>query len=403
MSRLIQALRLILADARHERGILLCEALALAAVLVPLMVLLGLRVGIIGTLINRMDRDPAMRLILPEVTGANRFDEAWFDRWRARPDVAFLLPNTRAIAAQVDIVSGQGESLRIALNPTAPGDPLEVGEAVTDPSAMALTTEAARRLVVTVGDTVTMMLERTRNGRVEPLALPMRVAALVPAEKASAPGGYVILSRLLDLQAFRDGFSVVSLSVSDGNGATPTVSAYPLFRLYVRSIRDVATVAEALRADGVQPSTREGEIASALRLDASLRAVLGIIVGFAAIGVAVSMIAAQLASLRRKRRDLAVLKLIGYGPGWLAILPVGHVVAVVGLGHIFASIGYGMAAVVINRFFADSLTNGEAACSLPLELAVTLGVATLLVTLPAGLIAGVQAARVDPAEEIRDV
>lgn len=403
MSRFAHYASLVLADLRHDRVSVLCQALAVAAVLVPLMVLLGLRAGVIGTLIDRMDRDPAMRLILPDVTGANRFDDAWFDRWGARPDVAFVLPNTRAIAAQVDLISAGGAEIRVALNPTAVGDPLGVGEAVVGPDQIGLTQEAARRLSVGLGDRLTVRLERSRNGRIEPLALPVTVVALVPPERASGAGAYVILSQLLALQAFRDGFTLPELGVNDGLGAAPPVTAHPLFRLYARSIRDVAAVAEALRAEGVQPATREGEIEATLALDASLRAVLAIIVAVAAVGVAVSLIAGQMAALQRKRRDLAVLKLIGYGPLWLAALPLGHVLAVAGGGLALGSLLYAAAAGAINHLFAASLTPGEAACRLPLDVSVSIVLATLIVALPAGGIAGWRAARVDPAEEIRDV
>jgi putative ABC transport system permease protein len=407
MSRALHLLRLVAADIRYERVTVLCQALALAAVLVPLMVLLGLRAGVIGTLVERMDRDPAMRLILPDVTGANRFDADWFARWRARPDVAFVLPNTRAIAAQVDLVAPGGESLRVSLNPTGPGDPLGAGQMVTAEDALALTAEAARRLGLPPGreqgQTLMLLAERSRNGRIEPLARSFRVAAVLPPELAGGSGAYVTLPVLLAVQAFRDGYQVPELGVTEGNGPAPAVTAHPLFRLYARSIRDVAPLAEALRADGVQPATREGEIVSTLKLDASLKAVLAIIIAAAALGVAVSLLAGQLAALRRRRRDLAVLKLIGYGPLWLAGLPLGQVLAVVVLGGGMAVLLFFGAAQAINGFFAASLAAGEQACRLSAaELAACLGGA-LLAALPAGLAAGWQATKVDPAGEVRDV
>lgn len=403
MRKFSHYLRLVWADLRYDRVSALCQALAVAAVLVPLMVLLGLRAGVIGTLIDRMDRDPAMRLILPDVTGANRFDDAWFARWRARPDVAFVLPNTRAIAAQVDLITAAGAELRVALNPTAAGDPLGVGEAVVGPDQIGLTQEAARRLSVGLGDRLTIRVERSRAGKLEPLVLPVTVAALVPPERAGGAGAYVVLPRLLALQAFRDGFSLPELGVTEGVAEAPPVSAHPLFRLYARSIRDVASIAEALRLESVQPTTREGEIQATLNLDANLRAVLAIIVTVAAVGVAVSLIAGQMAALQRKRRDLAVLKLIGYGPFWLAALPVGHVLAVA-MGGLGLGLGfYAVAAGAINHLFAASLAAGETACRLPFELGLLVALATGLVALPAGGIAGWRAARVDPAEEIRDV
>lgn len=402
MSALAQLLRLVLADLRQDRVAVLCQVLALAAIAVPLMVLLGLRAGIIGTLIERMEQDPAMRLVLPEVTGANRFDADWFARWRADPRVAFLLPSTRAIAAQVDLVTPDGAELRLALNPTAPGDPLGAGEAVTDPHSLALSADAAERLGLAAGDRVTLAVERVRGGRIEPLARPMTVATVLPRELAAGSSAFVTLPLLLAIQDYRDGHAVPLLG-AEGDGPAPEAAAYPLFRLYARSIRDVAGLAADLRQAGVQVATREGEILSTLRLDGNLRAVLGIIAAAAALGAAVSLLAGQLAALQRKRRDLAVLKLVGYGPGWLAALPLGLALAVGLLGALAALPLYAATSAAINAFFADSLAPGEAACRLSAAGLAGIAAAIVLLGLPAGLIAARRAIRVDPAEEIRDV
>lgn len=402
MIRAGQLLRLILADLWHDRVAVACQALALAAVVVPLMVLLGLRAGVIGTLIERMDRDPAMRLVLPEVTGGNRFDAAWLARWRADPRVAFVLPSTRAIAAQVDLVAASGATLRVALNPTAAGDPLGAGEAVTGPDAIALTADTARRLGLAPGDRLSVVLERSRGGRIEPASRALTVAAVLAPELAGGAGAYVTLPLLLAIQAYRDGYAVPELG-DVGEGPAPAVSTHPLFRLYAGSIRDVAALAEALRRDGVQVATREGEIESTLRLDASLRAVLGIIATAAALGAGLSLLAGQLAALQRKRRDFAVLKLIGYGPGWLVGLPIGLGLAVGVLGALLAVPLFAVTAAAINGFFAASLAPGEAACRLSIAEIVALVGATTLVALPSGLIAAYRAVRVDPSEEVRDV
>src|SRR5690606_11339444 len=157
-------------------------------------------------MIERMDRDPATRLVLPEVTGGNRFDEAWLDRWRADPRVAFVLPNTRAIAAQAELVSASGAPLRVALNPTAPAAPTGAAAAGPGPATVSVTTEAARRLDLTVGDQVTVVLERTRGGRIEPASRRMTVAAVLAPELANGSGAYVTLPLLLAVQAYRDGF-----------------------------------------------------------------------------------------------------------------------------------------------------------------------------------------------------
>lgn len=397
-----QLLRLLIGDLRHDRIAVFCQALALAAVLVPLMVLLGLRAGIIGTLIARMDADPAMRLILPEVTGANRFDAAWFATWSARPEVAFLLPSTRAIAGQVDLGTDSA-TLRVAWQPTAPGDPIAAGTVLAEGMGdVSLSAEAARRLGVKPGDRLTASVERVRGGRVEPVAFPLRLRAVVPVGRSPGVSAYVSLPLLAAVQAYRDGYAVPAMGW-EGEGPASAVETYPLFRLYARSIRDVAPLAADLRAAGVTVATREAEIASTLGLDRSLRAILAIIIAVAAVGLLVSLAAGQFAALRRKRRDLAILKLCGYGPAWLAALPIGQALAVAGIGVVIALGLYAAAAAAINDLFGSSLGADEAACRLSGQDLAAIIVSTLATACLPGLAAGLVAARVDPAEELRDV
>ena len=60
--RLTQLLRLAWADLRRDGLLSLCSVLMLAASLAPLLTLHGLENGVIGALIERLDKDPAMRL-----------------------------------------------------------------------------------------------------------------------------------------------------------------------------------------------------------------------------------------------------------------------------------------------------------------------------------------------------
>ncbi|HKU99161.1 MAG TPA: hypothetical protein VJR58_27960, partial [Vineibacter sp.] len=116
---------LALADARHEWRATLCLVLALAAVLAPLLVLFGLRFGVVQTLTERLANDPRNLEIVP--IGAGRFDKAWFDRARTWPEVAFVIPRTRAIAASMDLLNPGGSAVNVEMIPTAPGDPLLKG------------------------------------------------------------------------------------------------------------------------------------------------------------------------------------------------------------------------------------------------------------------------------------
>ena len=105
-------LRISIADLLDEWPIAVAVMLAIAAVLAPLLVMNGLRAGVIGEIFERLRADPAMRHISLDATGATRLDPKWFRTMAERGDVAFVLPSTRFTAAQVEISPGSTRTRR---------------------------------------------------------------------------------------------------------------------------------------------------------------------------------------------------------------------------------------------------------------------------------------------------
>src|SRR5690606_7455771 len=91
--------RLALDDYRHEWVLSGCSVLALAAVLSPLLVLFGLRYGIIANLRDPLIESPRDRVVTPVTSG--RYTPERFEIMRARADVEFLVPRTRSLAASI--------------------------------------------------------------------------------------------------------------------------------------------------------------------------------------------------------------------------------------------------------------------------------------------------------------
>lgn len=413
--RVAQLFRLLIADLRGEWPIAVAQVIVITAVLTPLLVLSGLREGVIGTLIGRLDRDPAMRLITPVATGANRFDAAWFAEVAAWPEVAFVIPSTRLIAGQIDLfrpedgnaVPAAGRKageLRATLVPTAPGDPVTGPDAaaVATLGGVVLSAKAADRLGVAPGDRLTAYVERVRGGRTEPLATPLRVAAVLAAQTDGGTTVYASLPLVEAVQDFRDGKAVPALGAAQGDPAGAGVD-YPLFRLYARSIRSVRAVADALEARGVTVATRQAEIASALSLDRSLRAVLLIVSLLSIAGYIVAVTAGQWGNLRRKRRDLAILNLAGYGTGWMVAFPVAQAAVLAGIGSLVAVAGFLAAAAAINTLFQGSIAQGEAACRLAAGDLLAAGAATVALSLLPAAAIGLAFRRIDVNEELRHV
>ena len=96
-----KVLPLAWADWCAEARLSACAVLGLAAVLAPLLVLFGLKYGLVATLTERLLADPRTRELLP--VGSGRYDAAWFERLRARPEIGFVVPRTRQIAATAEL------------------------------------------------------------------------------------------------------------------------------------------------------------------------------------------------------------------------------------------------------------------------------------------------------------
>lgn len=399
--RFAHLIRLVGRELRHERSLALCSACVVAATLAPLWTLWGLEQGVVGTLIDRQNRDPVMRQVLPESTGAHRFDRAWFEAVARWEGVAFVTPNTRAIANQVDLVAETGASARVDLIPTAPGDPLLDGARPPAPGQLVLSAAAASRLQASAGQSLTLALERERDGRGERASLSLPVMHVLPSGGYEGHAAFVTLGLLEDIQSWRDGYTVPTLA-NDGAGPAPKLVVYPLFRMYASSIREVEPLARRLESDGIAVYTRSREIAATLGLQRNLRAVLAMVAAIAVSGAIAALVAMQVATLRRKRRDYALLKLVGHGRDWLIALPVLHALAVASLGALIALGVYAFAASAINAYFADHLGVGEKAVQLrATDFAWGFALALGISVLPA-LWGGWRASKVEAADELRE-
>nr|VFK12884.1 MAG: hypothetical protein BECKLPF1236B_GA0070989_104113 [Candidatus Kentron sp. LPFa] len=101
LNPLLAAIPLALADLRRGPGAFLVGVAAVAAVLAPVLILFGLKYGIVTAMTDRLTNDPYVRAIHP--LGQARYDPAWLQRLAAREEVAFLAPLTRYLSAEARI------------------------------------------------------------------------------------------------------------------------------------------------------------------------------------------------------------------------------------------------------------------------------------------------------------
>jgi putative ABC transport system permease protein len=406
MRGLVIASHLALLDFLHERLMSLCAVLSLASILVPLLVLAGVRHGVVSALTQRLLRDPSILTVLPTGSGGG-YAREWIETLGQRPEVAFVIPRTRDIAATIQLVRRENDTAKRAavdMEPSGPGDPLLDRYQAPIPSGdqVVLSASAARKLGVGAGDAIQGQLGRRLGiGRLESVSLPLTVLAVLPLEAQDKDVAYVTLPLLEDAENYRDGLAVASRGFT-GDPPPDAPRQYGGFRLYARDLDGVAAVRDLLTGLGVEVVTRAREIEAVKGLDRSLTLIFSLIAVSAGAGFVASSASNVLAMVRRKDKHLAMIRLLGFSGAAVRLYPLVQALLTAVLGSLLAGGGYAAIGLSINALFSQSLY-GEVVCRLPAgQLAAAFGI-VLLLSLASAIQASVRAARIDPSDVLREL
>lgn len=428
-------------DYRREALLSACSALSLAAVLAPLLTLLGVHHGLIFAMTERLLNDPRTLEVTP--VGSGKYGPEWFNELKSLPSVAFAVPQTRSIAATAYLANPTQPGLSrfvCPIMPTAAGDPLlqrwnlpeagwECAAANGLPGEKKLVAQAhfsesiARKLKVSAGAAVRFTVERVRDGRPESDSLSIRVLSVLPPEAAPTDMLFAPLALLAAAEDYRDGREVPFLGWPEERGKAKDHEAqsgcreealalaqkdfekreYASFRLYAASLDDVVPLSRWFQDRNIEVHVRSAEIENVRSLDRAFTLVFGLIAGAAVFGFTAGTASSVLAGVRRKSRSLGLMRLMGFSRWGILFFPIAQSLATGLAGGALACCLYLVVAFSIDSLFASSLPGGEAICSLPpLYMLAALGAALLLCAL-ASLSAAWQATKIEPSEVIRDV
>jgi putative ABC transport system permease protein len=400
--RLLKTLRLASRDYANEWQMSSCFVLALAAVLGPMLVLFGLKFGIVGGMVDRLVENPENREIRP--VGSGRFAPEWFERMAGRSDVAFIVPRTRSIAATMEMSSATANRiLPVELIPSGPGDPLlqEVDALPDGTASIVLSAEAAEKLGVAPGDTVEGSVARRLDGRSQRVRLALRVAAVAPPIAFSRAGAFASVALVESVEDYRDGRAVPALGWQGDQDAGPR--QYPGFRLYANSIYAVSHLKDDLVGQGLDVRTKAADIELVMRMDRNLSAIFWAIAVIGLVGFSLSLGASLWANVDRKRKDLSVLRLVGFRTSDIVWFPVTQAFYTGLFGWALAIGIYHVAATAVNGLLADQLAAGEQVCVLlPEHQAMALGI-TVAAAVIAAALAGMRSARIEPSDGLREI
>ena len=376
-----------LRDYWHERALSLCAVLALATVLAPLLILFGVRNGVIGNLQERLLQDPRNLEIVP--VGSGKYGKAFFEELRKRPDVGYVVPQTRAIAATIALLPASEKKgglppnpVNVSLIPSGAGDPLTrrfAGNAALKDDEIILTAPAADKLGARAGTLLTGRVTRARGMTREQAETPLRVKAVLPLSALQKEAAFAPPSLAEDAETYRDGMGVPERGW-DGTARGDGERLYPSFRLYAADLDGVASLRDFLGARNIDVYTRAEEIENVKMLDRSTTLVFGLICLAAGVGFLASTASNLVA---------------------IVCFPLVQALSTSALGMGLAFAIYAAVAGVINALFPLGAELG-AVCRLSwAHVGGAVGIVlvlSLLTALPPSLSCG----RLSPSEVIRD-
>ncbi|CAH0186877.1 FtsX-like permease family protein [Pseudomonas lactis] len=382
-------------DYRNDGWLSACSVLALVAVIAPLLVLFGLKFGLVSSLTERLETDPASREIIP--LGGGRFSAAFIAQLGERSDVAFAVPRTRQIAA-----TAQVGTLTLEMLPTAAGDPLLAGLPMPHGlDQIVLSHTAAEKLAARPGDWLDTSFARQVAGRVEAQRTRLQVLAVLPLEAFAREGLFADLALLEAAEDYRDGRAVPALGWAGEAASVSEQRIYPAFRLYARSLSDVEPLRVYFAEQNLLVSTQAHTIAQVQSLSRNLSIVFWIIAGLALAGAFAAIFAGTLAAVARKHRELSVLRLLGFSTAALLLFVLLQALYSAGFAAVLSVGLYGLAEAALNKLFVQ--VPGEYASHLLARHYGLALVAVLGVSAVAAACGGWRVARIQASEGIRDV
>ncbi len=404
MAQWRNVLTLAFKDYSHEWRLSGCFILGLAAVLGPLLILFGLKFGIVSQMVQALIEDPRNREIQP--LGSGRYGPEWFEKMRARKEVAFVIPRTRTLAAMMELRSETSAQIIPAeLLPSGAGDPLleEVALKPAGLNQVVLAESAARRLNARPGVIIEGSLMRQYRGKRERVQVKLAVVGVTHTAAFPRAGVFASLDLVVAAENFRDGRAVPALGWQ-GDVPTGQNRSFPSYRLYTRSIYDVAPLEDLLTREGQTVKTNEAEIKTVQTIERNLSRVFWIITLAGMAGFSLSLGASLWANVDRKRRELSMLRLIGLNTRGIILFPTFQALLTGVLGWLAAVLIYLTVEGIINRLFGAQLFEvKQTLCYLlPQHFFGALAL-TLLSALFAAVWGGFRAARIQPAEGLREL
>ncbi|MDT3664208.1 MAG: hypothetical protein ROM54_11965 [Anaerobiospirillum sp.] len=339
-----------------ERMMTICQIAALACIMAPLLLLFSLRFGILTELHNQLMNDPKVLSLTLDMS--YRLDSSFFENLAARPEVGFVVPQITALNALVDL-KFPGAAVRISVLPTKPGDPVVLSSNLSFEQPLGsdeafISYNLAQLRGLKVGDVVTMVVSRTRNGVRESVRTSLKLRGIVEERFVNDDCLLLNLDLVNAIDDYRNGYNPVLLS--DGSKVNPQPRLYAKFRLYAKDLASVIPLYYYLVNQNLNVSSKVREIQNLKAVSHVLNFIYGVIALVSVAGGALALTGLVLSALRASKRNFVLLRLMGQGSTGIygVVMIEGLFIATVGFA--LALTLYSIGAGIFNTYFGTILS-----------------------------------------------
>ncbi|MEM0935990.1 MAG: ABC transporter permease [Pseudomonadota bacterium] len=391
---------LALRDLFHQKTQLICNIAILAGVIVPLLVLFGVKNGVYDAMIGRLLSDPATLQI--DTSGNQTFLPENAETVRGWTEAGFVTLKTRSLFDYVNVrLDGGREKREALLIPSGTGDPNLPKGLALGKNGIAVSALLAGQLGIEEGTRLQVFTQA--EDRPRQLLLVLDVVAILPEESTS---GRALLApiEVLDLvEAFYDGYALPEHGIEAGRPLDTRAGTFEGLRIFARDLESLAALQTRVEETfGVRTEARTAEVSALLTLGRNLDLALLFTAGVAAVGLAAALIFGFWGEVARKRQVLASLALLGIGGRLLWLFPVVQALTsgIIGLVASFAI--FLIAGVAAERLFGGGLTEETGLVSLDFGQGAAIALVVIVFVAGSSLFAARQAGRTEPAEVLRE-
>lgn len=391
-------------DWKFEYLLSACAILALASMLAPILVLQGLKNGVIETMRHRLLQDPTILIITPK-SDTGGFSPNFIAELAALPGAAFAIGRTRDTSTDITLLNKNGPArASIALEPATEGEPvlkrynLQAPQNSPQPG-MVLSATSAAALNASPGDLLEASIgRRTPQGKLESEKLTFKVTGILPVEAADRRMAFVSLGLLEDLENYRDYLEVPSRGFSGSPNVAPR--KYASFRLYAANLEAIEGLAAYLQNKKIETITRAREIKAVRMLERAVNQVILIISLAVGAGFAAFTLSSAQSAVSRKKRMLGMLRLLGFRRFPLMLYPSAQIMFTAICGLLLSLCIYaGVAAGIAHAFSGQEGFH----CRLSLMDVALAALIVFALSLLASFRGAWSAASVEPSMVIREV